>query len=119
MSSLDKGLRVLGLLNKRRPVLRVGEVCRALDIPKSSASRLLRAMADHGMLSPERQGAGYVVGPRAFELAGLYLSCNSLLDQVDAAVERLVGEFGFVGYICKLDADDLLILRRRHGHYPL
>jgi DNA-binding IclR family transcriptional regulator len=71
------------------------------------------------MLAPELHGPGYVVGPRAFELAGLYLSCNSLLDLIDAAIDRLVAEFGFVGYICKLDADDLLILRRRHGHYPL
>jgi len=119
MSSLDNGLRVLALLSKQRPVLRVGEVCRTLEIPKSSASRLLRTMATHGLLEQEVQGPGYVVGPRAFELAGLYLSRNNLIDLIDEAVDRLVAEFSFVGYVCRLADNDLLILRRRQGSYPL
>ena len=32
--------QILGLLGRQRTTLRVGEVCRSLDIPKSSASRL-------------------------------------------------------------------------------
>ena len=119
MSSLDKGLHILGLLSKQRPVLRVGEVCRALEMPKSSASRLLRTMADHGLLTQETPDQGYVAGPRSFEIAGLYLARYTLLDRLDEVIDRLVAEFGFVGYLCALEGPDLLILRRRHGHYPL
>jgi DNA-binding IclR family transcriptional regulator len=119
MSSLDKGLRILGLLSKQRPVLRVGEVCRALEMPKSSASRLLRTMAQHGLLTQEKPDQGYVAGPRSFEIAGLYLGRHTLLDRLDEVIDHLVAEFGFVGYLCALEGPDLVILRRRHGHYPL
>lgn len=119
MSSLDKGLRILGLLSKQRPVLRVGEVCRALEMPKSSASRLLRTMADHGLLTQEKPDQGYVAGPRSFEIAGLYLARHTLLDRLNEVIDRLVAEFGFVGYLCALEGPDLVVLRRRHGNYPL
>jgi DNA-binding IclR family transcriptional regulator len=36
MSSAENALKILSLLGPERPVLRVGEVCRELGIPKSS-----------------------------------------------------------------------------------
>jgi DNA-binding IclR family transcriptional regulator len=119
MSSLDKGLQILGLLSRQRTTLRVGEVCRSLDIPKSSASRLLRTMSNSGLLMQEPGGQGYVVGPRALELAGLYLAGHGLIELMEMIVDRLVAEFGFVGYISVIDGGDLLILRRKYGTYPL
>jgi DNA-binding IclR family transcriptional regulator len=119
MSSLEKGMQILGLLSRQRTTLRVGEVCRSLDIPKSSASRLLRAMANSGILMQEPGGQGYVVGPRAVELAGLYLADHGLLELVETIVDSLVAEFGFVGYVSVMDGGDLLILRRKYGTYPL
>jgi DNA-binding IclR family transcriptional regulator len=119
MSSLEKGLQILGLLSRQRTTLRVGEVCRSLDIPKSSASRLLRTMANSGILMQEPTGQGYIVGPRALELAGLYLAGHGLIELMETIVDRLVVEFGFVGYISLIDKEDLLIVRRKYGTYPL
>ncbi|MFI5013010.1 MAG: IclR family transcriptional regulator [Hyphomicrobiales bacterium] len=119
MNSLEAAMRVLKLVDQGRPVLRVGEVSRALGLQKSTVSRLLRAMCEHELIERERDGQGYVAGRRALVLANLYLSAHSLLDLVDTAVDALVEEFEFVGYAGALSGPDIVILRLKHGRYPL
>jgi DNA-binding IclR family transcriptional regulator len=119
MSSLTNGLAILGLLRQDRAVLRVGEVCRDLGIPKASASRLLRTLADAGLLEREPSGPGYAVGPLALLLGGLFLSRHSLIGLLDEALDALVAEFGFTGYISTLSGRDIVLLRVKQGSYPL
>ena len=119
MNSLEAAMRILRLVDRSRPVLRVGEVSRELGLQKSTVSRLLRSMSEHELVERERHGQGYVAGRRGLVLADLYLSTHSLLELVDGAIDALVSEFGFVGYIGGLSGSDIVILRVKHGHYPL
>jgi DNA-binding IclR family transcriptional regulator len=119
MNSLEAAMRVLRLADQSRPVLRVGEVSRELGLQKSTVSRLLRTMSEHELIERERSGQGYVAGRRALVLADLYLSAHTLLDLVDSAVNALVGEFEFVGYVAALSGADIVVLRVKHGRYPL
>jgi DNA-binding IclR family transcriptional regulator len=119
MSSLDTAMRMLKLIGKERPVLRVGEISRELKMQKSTASRLLRKLADHDLLAREIEGQGYVAGRRGLILADLYLSEQTLLKMVDRAIQILVDEFSFVGYAAALSGNEVVILRLRLGRYPL
>jgi DNA-binding IclR family transcriptional regulator len=118
MSSFDTAMQILGLLGRERPLLRVSEVCRELAIPKSSVSRLLRAMEEARLLQRAETG-GYVTGPRTLALANLYLERWGLLDRADAALGELVSTFGFTGFASALDGSDIVLLRVRQGSYPL
>ncbi len=119
MNSLEAAMRILKLLDKKRPVLRVGEISRDLSLQKSTVSRLLRTLSEHEFLEREKDGQGYTVGRRSLVLSDLYLAGHSLLDRVGAAVDTLVEEFGFVGYVGVLSGADIVILRLKHGRYPL
>jgi DNA-binding IclR family transcriptional regulator len=119
MNSLEAAMRVLKLLDKRRPVLRVGEISRALSLQKSTVSRLLRTLSEHEFLEREKEGPGYTVGRRSLVLSDLYLAAHSLLDRVDATIDVLVEEFGFVGYAGVLSGADIVVLRLKSGRYPL
>jgi DNA-binding IclR family transcriptional regulator len=119
VSSLENAFAILALLEPKRPVLRVGEVCRELGMPKSSVSRLMKTMGEFGLLEREQADQGYVVGRRALELTDLYLSRHTLLDLIDLTIDRIVREFGFAGYASILSGRDLLVLRVKHGSYPL
>ena len=74
MNSLEAAMRILKLLDKRRRVLRVGEISRALSLQKSTVSRLLRTLSEHEFLERERDGQGYTVGRRVLALSDLYLA---------------------------------------------
>jgi DNA-binding IclR family transcriptional regulator len=119
VSSLENGLQILALLSKERSVLRVGEVCRELGMPKATVSRLLKAISEHGLIERLHNDQGYVAGRRALALSELYLSRHSLLDLVDLALDRLIAEFGFVGYVTVPDGGFITIIRRKLGAYPL
>lgn len=119
MSSLENALKIMLLLNRNRPVLRVGEVCREIGIPKSSVSRLLKTLSDYGMVERENGDTGYVAGPRSLMLADLYSSQHTLLDLVEVSLSRLTEEFGFAGYVSVLSGADIVIIRVQHGSYPL
>jgi DNA-binding IclR family transcriptional regulator len=76
-------------------------------------------MSEHELIERERDGQGYVAGRRALVLADLYLSAHTLLDLVAEAIDALVDEFTFVGYAAALSGPDIVILRVKHGRYPL
>ncbi len=119
MSSLENALKIMLLLNRSRPVLRVGEVCREIGLPKSSVSRLLKTLSDYGMIERENGDSGYVAGPRSLMLADLYSAQHALLDLVEVSLSRLTDEFGFAGYVSALTGPDIVIIRVQHGSYPL
>ena len=119
MSSLDTAMRMLRLLSRERPLLRVGEISRELGVQKSTASRLLSKLAHYGLLAREADGQGYAAGRSTLALAELYLSAQTLLKLVDGALARLVDEFGFVGYAATRSGTEIVILRLVHGRYPL
>lgn len=119
MSSLENALKILALLSKERPVLRVGEVCRELSLPKSSVSRLLKTLNDYGLVERESRDLGYIAGRQTLALADLHLANRSLLQLIDTALDSFVSEFQFVAYAAVLSGPDITILRVRSGSHPL
>ncbi|POR52454.1 IclR family transcriptional regulator [Bosea psychrotolerans] len=119
MSSLENGLRILALVSEERPVLRVGEVCRELDLPKASVSRLLKTLAEAGLLEREDRDQSYAAGGKALELASCYLARHSLLDLVKEAVDDLVREFGFTGHAGIVAGHERVLLAAQQGSYAL
>jgi DNA-binding IclR family transcriptional regulator len=119
MSSLATGIRLLQRLSAEQPFLRVSEIAAALALPKSTVSRLLKALATSGLLEREETGRGYRCGPLALHLGTLYLAQHSLLDLVDDALVQLVERFAVTGYAGVLNGSEIVLLRVRQGRAPL
>src|SRR5262245_26683733 len=88
-------------------------------MPKSTVSRLLRAMGEQGLVEQDAESRRYRVGLLPFRLGQLYQAHTNVIDLVDAEVEALVNETGFTAYIGVLNEADIVILRKRHGRYPV
>ncbi|MFK4824514.1 IclR family transcriptional regulator [Paenochrobactrum sp. BZR 588] len=119
MSSLKNGLKILSLFSTSRPILRVGEVCRELGIPKSSVSRLMKTLDECDFIERAPYDTGYLPGIMALRVADHYISGRSLLRQVDAAIAELIAEFHFVGYVASLSGTEIIILSAKLGSHPL
>lgn len=118
MSSLESALHILDLLGPDRPVLRVSEVCRSLDMPKSTVSRLLRTLAASELLDRENDG-GYHAGPGAVRLAALYRMRHGMRETVIETLDALVMRFGFTGFVSVLSGSSIVLLHVRQGSHPL
>lgn len=119
MSSLEKALAILDLYSSQVAEVGVSEAARQIKIPKSSASRLMAAMAQQGMLEMEATTRRYRPGFLAFRLGSLYQSHTSLVDLADQSVGELAERFGITGYVSLLDETNVIVLRMRHGQSPM
>ena len=119
MNSVGNVARVLRLFTPDRSVLSVTEVAQLLALPKSSSSRLLKAMAETGLLVNADAAAGYAVGNLIFETSRRHRVNSTLSVVADEALARIVKATGHTGYIAMLDGTDVLGLRMRPGSKPL
>jgi len=119
MNSVDNVAKILRLFTPDRSVLSVTEVSQLLALPKSSTSRLLKAMAETGLLAAAAQGAGYSVGHLIFETSRRHRAHSTLSVIADEALARIVKATGHTGYIAMLDRTEVLGLRMRPGSKPL
>lgn len=119
MGTLETALDILDCFHPDSPELAVTEVARRLGIPKSTASRVLKTMALRGLTEQCQDSKRYTVGPLPLRLGQLYRARTQTLDLVAAAMERLVADTGFTGYVGVLDGADLIILRMTQGRYPV
>lgn len=101
------------------PELTVTEVAARTDMPKSTVSRLLQTMAEQGLVEQHEATRRYRVGLLPFRLGQLYYAHVQVVDLVEAAIQDLVEETGFTGYIGVLNDADIVILRKQHGRYPV
>ncbi|MBS0523965.1 MAG: IclR family transcriptional regulator [Proteobacteria bacterium] len=119
MNLVGNVARVLRLFTPDRSVLSVSEVAQLLALPKSSTSRLLKAMADSGLLVSNEAAGGYGVGNLIFETSRRHRVNSTLSVLADEALARIVKATGHTGYVAMLDGTEVLGLRMRPGSKPL
>ncbi len=119
MSTLENAASVLRLFSADRLELTVSDAARALGMPKSSVSRLLKAMRDAGLLTSVTEAPRYRVGNMLFEIAQLHTQNSDLMQLADAELEAICRETRHTGYISILDGADVLVLRMLPGRDAL
>lgn len=119
MSSLENALRILNRFSTSNPVQGVMEVSRELQMSKSSVSRLMKTMSEAGLISQRSERRDYEPGPLAFRLGNLYRQSVGGTELVDAALSKLIDEFGLTGYAGVLKGTDVVLIRVRQGSYPI
>ena len=104
MNSVGNVARVLRLFTPERGVLSVTEVSQLLALPKSSSSRLLKAMAETGLLASTEAPSGYGVGNLIFETSRRHRANSTLSTLADDALARIAKATGHTGYVAILTA---------------
>jgi len=119
LSTLGNVAAILRLFAPERLEISVTEVSRMLGVPKSSASRLMKAMMQVGILARHEGSPRYKVGNLVFEVAQLYRLNSSLIEQADEVLKAICRETGHTGYVSILDGTDVLVIRMHQGSHPL
>jgi DNA-binding IclR family transcriptional regulator len=112
-------LKVLELLSPARPQIGVSEVSRRLEIPKSSASRLLASLAEGGLLARDSRARTYGPGQLVRRLALLARKDASLLDELLGLARRLAESTRHSTWVGSLDGDEVIVLGNHHGGYAV
>lgn len=119
MSALTNVVAILRWARGREPDFGVGEVAQGLDMPKSTASRLLKDMAGQGLLERDAATQRYRVGMLLLELGRQYRAGQPLVEAADSALIELTRRTGYATGISLLDGSEIVVLRSRPGTHPL
>jgi DNA-binding IclR family transcriptional regulator len=99
MSILDNAASVLRCFGTGCSSITVTEVTMQLGLPKASASRLLRAMREAGMLETIGATRRHRPGRVMLDLAAAFRRSSRLIEQASAVVAAATRAFGHTGYV--------------------
>ena len=113
--SVTKALQLLEVFRGAESVLGVSTIARLAGIPKSTAHRLLVYLERGGYV--EREGRGYVLGRRLFELGNAVMMCrpSGLREVAMPHLSRLYADHGKVVQLGVLDGSDVVYLEKIFG----
>lgn len=119
VKSADRTLEVLELLAASAQRRTLGDLARALGIPKSSLHGLLRTMAARGWVEPDPTGTRFGLGLRALQVGAAYLAGDELVGLIGGVLDRLSAEFGETVHLGRLAGPNVVYLAKRESVHRL
>lgn len=92
MTTLAKGLAVLGAFGRQRPTMTLSEAAQIADLSRAAARRVLRTLTVLGYV--EQNGRAFSLSPRIFDLGSAYLSSQSWVDRTVPLLRELSERMG-------------------------
>jgi DNA-binding IclR family transcriptional regulator len=115
--SVDRVLQIFEFLQWHRQPVRVGELARRMNAPRSSIYSLVKVLTDAGLL--ETVGEGRVFFGKAMYLYGAsYMRENALVRRGREEVDRLAGATGETSELCMLQNGRYTIIHMCPGSRP-
>lgn len=109
--SVSRALSILELLATAREPRALKDLAAELDLPKSSALVLLRALEQHEFVDKDDQGR-YSVGLRAFEVGSAYRRVMTTARAAADQLKDLTAQLGVTAHFAVLDGDDVIYLAK-------
>ncbi len=119
MTIIVAAAEVLKCFSAERQELNLTDIVAMRGAPKSSTSRLLRAMRDAGFLENVGSSKRYRPSLLLFQLGQLYRSGSSLMARAEAVLSDLVEQVGHTGYISIREGGEVFGLRSFAGRHVL
>lgn len=119
MSILNSTAAILRLMSQLKRGVTVSDLVEQLQFPKSTASRVLKQLAEAGFIDRDPRTLVYLPGLMLLEVTHLVQRHSSLSDYVEQALQELCHQTGHTGYLSVLDGEDVLVLRVIPGVHAL
>lgn len=87
--TLDKGLKILNLYCGERSSYSLGEISQCLGISKTSVSRFVNTLCNHGYLKKDDKGRSYSLGIRTIPLAHSFLQKAQIVRNIKPYVDEI------------------------------
>lgn len=109
---LQRGLAILSLLGRGRPVVSVADIARELKIPRATCFRLVWTLARDGYLVRDRNGSEFRLGPKVLTIGFGYLHSQDFIETARPILEQLRDRIGASTHMGVLEGAEVLYLVR-------
>ena len=104
-SPLGRYIRILESVAAARTGLTLTEIAQELDLQAGTVHRLIRGLADLGLLRTRAGSKRYVTGPRLRSLLHLTMNMAEYSERARSILNRLMEEFGETAHLARLNGD--------------
>jgi DNA-binding IclR family transcriptional regulator len=119
VKSADRTLDVLEALAVSGGRRSLGELTRALGIPKSSLHGILRTMVRRGWVEADETGTRFRLGLRAVQVGASYVDGDDAVVRFAGVLDGLAAAFGETVHLGRLSGNDVTYLAKRESVHPL
>ncbi|MEV4625853.1 IclR family transcriptional regulator [Micromonospora sp. NPDC049523] len=119
VKSAGRTLDVLEALADGAGPRSLGELARALAIPKSSLHGILRTMIQRGWVEADPTGTRFGLGVRALQVGAAYLETDTVTGLLSGVLDQLATQFGETVHLGRLDGPHVVYLAKRESVHPL
>jgi IclR family transcriptional regulator, pca regulon regulatory protein len=110
MTTLAKGLAVLGGFGHQRPTMTLSEAAQVADLSRATARRVLRTLLALGYV--EQEGRAFSLTPRILDFGFAYLSSQSWIDRALPMMRDLSERLGESCSAAILQGNDIVYVAR-------
>lgn len=110
MTTLAKGLAVLGAFGKHRPTMTLSEAAGVADLSRATARRVLRTLTQLGYVAQD--GRTFSLSPQILDLGFAYLSTQSWIERASPMLRELSERLGETCSAAILQDSDIIYVAR-------
>ena len=110
MTTLAKGLAVLGAFGRQHPTMTLSEAAEVADLSRATARRVLRTLSLLGYV--EQDGRTFSLSPRILDFGFAYLSTQSWIDRALPLMRELSERLGESCSAAILQGNDIVYVAR-------
>jgi DNA-binding IclR family transcriptional regulator len=120
LSTLDKGLHVLGALSQDGASgMNLTTLSRSLGMHRTTLFRILGTLQARGYVSRDPDGDGYRLGVRVLSLASAVLADLDIRKAGHGPLQQLCDDTGELVFLTVLDGDEVVTIERLEGSHTV
>ncbi|MEG2171619.1 MAG: IclR family transcriptional regulator [Desulfovibrionaceae bacterium] len=122
MPQADKKYYTIGAITKACTLLEklsekktweLSELCKALDMPKTTVHRMLLTLEDEGFVTQAHWGGMYSLSYKLFSIGRKVVNYSNIVDVVKPFTEYLLDELDETINLCVVSGTDMIILDKK------
>ncbi|MDR0500981.1 MAG: IclR family transcriptional regulator [Coriobacteriales bacterium] len=110
--SIERTLDVLEALSDARHGMGVTELANRVGLHKSTAHRIVCALAQRGYVTKRQDDGHYQIGIKLIELVSYYINSLELQTEARPFVAQISTELGLIGHLGVLEGDQVIYIER-------
>ncbi|GAA3404482.1 IclR family transcriptional regulator [Paenibacillus hodogayensis] len=119
VKSADRVLDIFELFAERHDPINLTELSRELDMPASSAHKLLQNLLARGYLESDKQGKTFRLGHKLFEIGSKYAQRTDLSGEFQLAAQKMIDELNESVFLTIRNGEMALYIAEKQSTHPV
>lgn len=119
VKSADRVLDIFELFAELLEPMNLSDIARELDLPASSAHKLLQNLLARGYLESDKQGKTFRLGYKLFEIGSKYAQRSDLAGEFQYAAQKMIDELNESVFLTIRNGDKSLYIAEKQCTQPV